>query len=197
VENMPIDASNDLSWQSECHLPFDLRQEQVQRYPSEYIQKFHQVFAELFETNQFEHLHLKNYESLENMIPVIYHARIQAKMEKGSRSIGKEIIKVQNKNWDKNEIFHRFLVIYEEFVHDFILPQFQEYGGILYQAVPTLRVVFPGSVAPVKPHKDADYWHDSNELNYWVPLVPVAGSNSLWSESEPGKGYSEILFFQF
>jgi hypothetical protein len=136
-----------------------------------------------------------NYESLENMVPVIYHARVQAKLEKGSRSIGKDTIKLQNKNWEKNEIFHRFLRIYEEFVHDFILPQFQEYGGILYQAIPTLRVVFPGSVAPVKPHKDADYWHDSNEINYWVPLVPVAGSNSLWSESEPGKGFLPFSHF--
>lgn len=186
---MPINASEDLSWQSECLLPWELRQEQVQRYSVEYIEKFQEVFHELYLfSDNLSYLHLGNHYPLETMVPMIYHARVQAKMEKGSGGVGKHIIKQQNKNWEKNQILKKFLKIYQEFVRDFILPQFQEYGGILYQAVPTLRVVFPGSVAPVKPHKDADYWHDSNEINFWVPLVPVSGANSLWSESEPGKG---------
>jgi hypothetical protein len=189
---MPIDASKDLSWQSECLLPSQLREEQKQKYPTDYLEKFQEIFQEMYQSNDLSHLHLMNHYPLETMPPVIYHARVQAKIEKGSGHVGKQAIKSQNKNWQKNQSMKKFLRIYQDFLRDFILPQFHDYGGILYQTVPTLRVVYPGSVAPVKPHKDADYWHDSNEINYWVPLVPVSGSNSLWSESEPGKGFCDL-----
>lgn len=36
-------------------------------------------------------------------------------------------------------------------------------------------------------HCDADYCHQPNEVNWWVPLGPVYGSNSLWIESRPAK----------
>jgi hypothetical protein len=57
---------------------------------------------------------------------------------------------------------------------------------LLYQRKPILRVVMPGSVPPTKRHCDADYYHDANEINFWVPLTRVWGSNTLWSESAPG-----------
>ena len=38
------------------------------------------------------------------------------------------------------------------------------------QSEPVLRVVLHDSVAPCKPHCDADYYHDASELNFWVPL---------------------------
>jgi hypothetical protein len=70
-----------------------------------------------------------------------------------------------------------------------VYPQFSEYDTeVLYQAEPILRVVFPGSVASAKLHKDSEFWHQCNEVNYWVPLTDVKGENSLWSESVPGKG---------
>ena len=51
-----------------------------------------------------------------------------------------------------------------------------------------MRPQLSGSVPPCKPHCDADYFHDANEINYWVPLTRVGGCNSLWSESAPGAG---------
>ena len=59
-----------------------------------------------------------------------------------------------------------------------------------YQRRPTFRVHLAGSAAQGIPHADGlqPYNHQPNEVNAWVPLTPVFGSNSLTSESEPGLG---------
>ena len=57
-----------------------------------------------------------------------------------------------------------------------------------------MRVMLPSDEAVGVPHCDADYNHVKSELNFWVPLVSVSGSNTLWTESTPGKGdYSPIV----
>ena len=52
-------------------------------------------------------------------------------------------------------------------------------------------------------HCDADYHHPPAEVNWWLPLTTVFGSNTLHTESEPGKGdfspvelgYGQVLRF--
>ena len=57
----------------------------------------------------------------------------------------------------------------------------------VYQAEPTLRVHLAGTGRSLGvPHVDADYFHQPGELNWWLPLTPCWGSNTLWCESEPG-----------
>merc|ERR1711907_775248 len=42
-------------------------------------------------------------------------------------------------------------------------------------------------------HTDGEYEHPSGEINFILPLTPMFGSNSLYVESEPGKGdYSPV-----
>ena len=150
----------------------------------------------MFGCQDLSKLHLNDHGPVETMPPVLYHARIQAKMEKGARGLekgnrpeGKRIIKAQKKHWRKNQCYQKFLSIYREYVRECILPQFLELDKeIMYQAEPILRVVFPNSVAPAKLHADSEFWHQCNELNYWFPLTDVSGTNSLWSESKPGLG---------
>ena len=36
------------------------------------------------------------------------------------------------------------------------------------------------------PHVDSDYFHQPAELNYWLPLTPCWGGNTLWCESRQG-----------
>ena len=65
--------------------------------------------------------------------------------------------------------------IYNRFVREWVQPQLDGVE-LLYQRKPILRVVLPGSVAPTKMHCDADYFHDTNELNFWSPpmgLLPM------------------------
>ena len=50
-----------------------------------------------------------------------------------------------------------------------------------------MRVHLPHTKALGKRHCDADYFHQPNEINVWIPLVErVWGSNSLYCESSPG-----------
>ena len=54
---------------------------------------------------------------------------------------------------------------------------------------PTLRVAMPSRAATIGVHRDADYpGHHPAEINLWCPLVRVANTNTLWTESTPGKG---------
>lgn len=57
---------------------------------------------------------------------------------------------------------------------------------VYHQAVPTFRVQFPGNLGVGEMHKDADYRHQDGELNCWVPLTPVYGSNTIWIEASRG-----------
>ena len=116
--------------------------------------------------------------------PQLQQAQVQARMVRAPDSKERGVARRRFKN---SAAWQNFLALYRKFVHEWVVPQF---GGVelLYQASPVLRVVMPGSVPPCKPHCDADYFHDPNEINYWVALSPVWGNNSLWAESEPGAG---------
>merc|ERR1712008_377688 len=57
----------------------------------------------------------------------------------------------------------------------------------IIQASPVLRVVMPSEHFATIPHRDCEYGHIPEELNFWLPLSPVWGSNSLFAESFPGR----------
>jgi len=60
---------------------------------------------------------------------------------------------------------------------------------LLFQVEPNLRCHLAGTGhLLVHLHKDADYFHQPNELNFWVPLTASFGANTLWAESSPGAG---------
>ena len=61
-------------------------------------------------------------------------------------------------------------------------------GKLAYQREPTLRVVLPTGEQLGYRHCDADYHHPPAEVNWWIPLTPVHHSNSLVTESLPGRG---------
>ena len=59
----------------------------------------------------------------------------------------------------------------------------------VYQAEPSMRVHLAGTRSLGIRHCDADYYHQPNEINFWIPLVErVWGANSLQCESSPGAG---------
>ena len=76
---------------------------------------------------------------------------------------------------------------YDEWVHAVVLPIIGE--PFYYQRPPTLRIAMPSVAATIGVHRDADYsGHHPSEINFWVPLTPVAGSSALWLESYPNAG---------
>jgi hypothetical protein len=90
---------------------------------------------------------------------------------------------------DETGSFNRlFLSIYHQFMREFAGP-----GAYLYQKVPSFRVHLPGNVATGNFHRDSDFGHQEEELNILVALTPMAGENSVWVESERGRGdYSPV-----
>ena len=60
--------------------------------------------------------------------------------------------------------------------------------AILYQRDPNFRCHLPNTGhLLVHKHCDADYHHQQNEINFWLPITRSFGNNTLWSESFPGK----------
>jgi hypothetical protein len=77
---------------------------------------------------------------------------------------------------------------YQSFVRNVVQPLVDLDGsGLLYQAEPNVRIHIPGTGhLLVHRHKDADYHHNPNEINFWVPCTAAFGSNTVHAESEPG-----------
>ena len=93
---------------------------------------------------------------------------------------------------------------YLRLLRDVVLPQLADPRGLLFQRRPTFRChVAGGGEATGVAHRDVDNGHPSAEINYWLPLTRVGGSNSLYSESAPGladyapfeSGYGQLTRF--
>lgn len=59
---------------------------------------------------------------------------------------------------------------------------------LVYQRLPALRCHPPGDAALGRPHRDEMYLRQPYEINIWLPLTPVYGTNSLWVESVRDQG---------
>ena len=85
---------------------------------------------------------------------------------------------------------------YTRFVRGVLAPAVSGDGGdieaCVFQRRPILRVVFPTKESGANesvPHRDADYRHQAEELNCWIPLSrPIARQSSLYVESAPNVG---------
>ena len=110
-----------------------------------------------------------------------------------------------NQNRDRMETtpaYQHFELVYKTFLEDVIKPMGMECGNeeeCCYQRAPTFRAYLPGTGTPMgKLHCDRDYHHQPTELNFWMPLSEhVFGTNSLFVESEPGKGDFESLDLRY
>jgi hypothetical protein len=99
---------------------------------------------------------------------------------------------------DSDTIFHKrfydkmrsgwpeFLELYKTFIRDNIVPILGS-NELIYQKWPTFRVHLPNNVAVGGWHRDSDYNHPPNEINFIVALTPMFESNTTIAESEPGK----------
>lgn len=79
------------------------------------------------------------------------------------------------------DIGEPFMSTYRAFIRDFVQPLIGE--RLLYQAMPTFRVMVPGSTAVSRFHTDVEYGHSPDEVNVWVPLTDVTPETAVWLES--------------
>ena len=59
-------------------------------------------------------------------------------------------------------------------------------NAVVYQCFPCVRLNRPGEFS-IGPHVDSQYQLPLGAVNYYVPLVPIWGANSLFRESSPGR----------
>lgn len=112
--------------------------------------------------------------------------------------------KDQSSDWHKKYYnnFKDFNDLYIKFLKEVIKPLFNG-EKIVYQKIPTFRVQLVGNLGVGQFHRDRDYNHGVDEINFWLPFVDVYGNNSIWVESEEGKNdlhpikvnYGQILEF--
>lgn len=110
---------------------------------------------------------------------------------------------------DQSTIFHKrfyaigkeFYQLYRRFIATVIAKIVNE--PLVFQRVPTFRVHLPQNVAVGEFHRDRDYFHSPQEINFWLPLTKAWDTNTVWIESAEGKedfrplelGYGEFLLF--
>ncbi len=84
------------------------------------------------------------------------------------------------KSWGHAPALHRR---YAEIVKEVCAVHMKEIGHnppFLFQMVPTFRLSIPGNMAVGEFHTDGKYHHPDGEINFWMPLTPAYGTNSLW-----------------
>jgi len=106
---------------------------------------------------------------------------------------------------DRNSIFyddyHNFIDInplfnevYYKFIQDYVIPLYGYDNKIVFQKTPNLRISFPKRTAIGKHeyenenenvigiHKDSDFGHDEDEINFIIPITEMYETNSLYYE---------------
>ena len=90
---------------------------------------------------------------------------------------------------------------YEAFVCDVVCAHVADryVGGcdeIIFQALPSLRVAVPSDKASGIRHRDGAYGHQPGQINFWLPLAPAFGHNTLWLEppttGDAGDGAEDV-----
>ena len=102
-----------------------------------------------------------------------------------------EVLKREN---DQKTLFHLLYYsnfelikpIYDNFIREEIMPIFNE--PIVYQKIPTFRIQMPDNVGVGEWHKDRQYNHNQQEINFYLPFTDAFDTNTIWAESEEDKG---------
>jgi hypothetical protein len=79
-----------------------------------------------------------------------------------------------------------FINLYRDFIKNEVSPLFNE--KIIFQKFPTFRVHQPNNIAVFAFHKDKEYNHNENEVNFYLPITKATDTNTFWFESEEDKG---------
>lgn len=112
---------------------------------------------------------------------------------------------------DQSSVWHKkyyngnavFLETYKSFIQNEIKKLFPDEEFLVYQKIPTFRVHLKNNVSVGEFHRDRDYNHGRNEINFHLPFTNTNESNSIWIESEEGLedykpsvlNYGQILMF--
>jgi|TARA_R110000824_G_scaffold356866_3_gene544140 ectoine hydroxylase-related dioxygenase (phytanoyl-CoA dioxygenase family) len=86
--------------------------------------------------------------------------------------------------------------LYDKFINEIVRPLYNE--QIVYQAIPTFRIMYSNNVAVGEFHKDKHYRDEKwaakvKEDNFYFPFTDAFETNTIWVESEEDKGDFEPI----
>ena len=84
------------------------------------------------------------------------------------------------------DINQTFINLYRRFIKEVIVPRYN--FPLVFQRFPTFRVHQPSNIAVFGWHRDRDYNHNREEINYYIPITKAFATNTFWHETEDGKG---------
>ncbi len=158
---------------------------------------------EKFFIDHFAKYQPKKLENIHEVLPNKYLPKKIVKVENDQhQNIYKYLYKIDNgyklKKKNKSSLFLRS---FDKFVLFLAKNIFKE--SLIYQAKPTLRVMFPNNKAVGDFHRDREYNHPLDEINIWVPITNSKNTNTIWIESKFDRNdykpmnlnYGEFLIF--
>ena len=104
---------------------------------------------------------------------------------------------------DQNTPYHRrfyklFDAVLRDAYRDFVREVAEPLMGepVVFQKTPTFRIQFPNNLAVGEKHRDSDYNHLTEAVNFWVPLTDVNKHNAIWTEAGPITcKYGQVVVF--
>ena len=98
-----------------------------------------------------------------------------------------------HKKFYKNcDIDPSFDELYTFFIKDYVSKYFDD-DRMIYQKRPTFRIHYNDNLAVGEFHRDSNYSHPIEEVNFFLPVTDCWGTNTIWIESRDGKAdYSPI-----
>jgi len=163
------------------------RSEQVVRFDTQKF-PFRDLLADLLEVNVGD-LHKLH------MITVTDQRPLHPKLAKAYKDAG-HVLPEGARRFDgrtrerlaQSEEYKLFQETYRRFAQEVVAPLCGS-QHVVFQNPATLRIVLPGGPATINLHRDQDYpKHQPAEINFWLPVTNVFGTNALWLESSPGLG---------
>tara|TARA_R110000851_G_scaffold108257_2_gene229348 strand:+ start:5424 stop:6089 length:666 start_codon:yes stop_codon:yes gene_type:complete len=90
------------------------------------------------------------------------------------------------------ELDNKFDSLYKRFVKNYVSKMFID-ERLVYQKRPSFRVALTDNKSVGEWHKDSNYQHPFEEINFFIPLTDCKNTNTIWVETNPdSKKYEPI-----
>jgi len=137
-------------------------------------------FKKLFEEH-FQKIKIKNIEKIHiecprNLLP----NEIVGVMNDQSYGLYEYMYKIDN-GYSPNKERSNFLKLYDSFI-SYIKEFHFDNNSIIYQSKPTLRIHLQGNKAVGGFHRDREYNHPIDEINFWLPITKSKNTSTIWIE---------------
>ena len=84
------------------------------------------------------------------------------------------------------DIDSKFDSLYRQFVEEYVTSYTND-KRLIYQKRPTFRIHYNNNLAVGEFHRDSNYSHPKEEINFFLPVTKCWDTNTIWIESEDGK----------